>query len=186
MSRFAGPVRQLGNIVPDINAALRYWIEKMGAGPFYVMRNLRFDNFRYRGQPAPSPCVTLAFGQNGPLQIELIAQHDNVPSGYTDFLSSGREGPQHLACWFDDPVAFDTAYQQMLGRGMFVRHESTGPGPRFAYFSQGDGIYPELELAEALIPSQNGFFDHIADQAKRWDGSNPVRQFDGTPDPFYK
>lgn len=185
MSRFAGPVRQIGNIVPDINAALRYWTETLGAGPFYIMRNLRFDNFHHRGQPSPSPCVTLAFGQAGPIQIELIAQHDDAPSGYIDFLSDGREGPQHLASWFDDPAEFDIAYQRLLDRGMFVRHESTGPGPRFAYFSLGDGIYPELELAEALIPSQNGFFDYIAEQSKGWDGSKPVRLFDGTPDPEY-
>lgn len=185
MSRFSGPVRQLGNVVPDINAALRYWTETMGAGPFYIMRNLRFENFRYLGKPAPSPCVTLAFGQAGPLQIELIAQHDDVPSGYTDFLGSGREGPQHVASWFADPAEYDRAYERLLDRGMFVRHESTGPDARFAYFSRGDGVYPELELAEALIPSQNGFFDHIAQQSQGWDGSNPVRLFDGSPDPDY-
>lgn len=186
MSRFTGPIRQLGNIVPDINAALRYWTETMGAGPFYVMRNIRFDNFHYRGLPSDSPCVTLAFGQAGPLQIELIAQHDDLPSGYRDFLDSGREGPQHLASWFADHAGYDLAYQRLLAEGLFVRHESTGPGPRFSYFSRGEGCYPELELAEALLPSQNGFFDYIAEQSQSWDGSNPVRLIDGTPDPDFR
>jgi catechol 2,3-dioxygenase-like lactoylglutathione lyase family enzyme len=185
MSRIMGPVRQLGNIVHDMNAALRYWTETMGAGPFYIMRNIRFENFQYRGKPAESPCVSLAFGQAGPLQIELIAQHDDLPSGYQDFLLSGREGAQHLASWFDNETAYDAAYHRLLSEGLFVRHESTGPGPRFSYFSRGDGIYPELELAEGLLPSQNGFFDHIAQQSVDWDGSNPVRLPDGTPDPEY-
>ena len=185
MSRIAGPVRQLGNIVHNMDAALHYWTETIGAGPFYIMRNMRFENFRYRGQPAQSPCVSLAFGQAGPLQIELIAQHDDVPSGYRDFLNSGREGPQHLASWFSDPAEYDAAYQRLIDAGMFVRHESTGPVARFSYFSKGDGIYPEVELAEALLPSQNGFFDHIAQQSVGWDGSNPVRLPDGTPDPDF-
>lgn len=182
MSRFVGPFRQVGHIVRDFDAALRYWTEVMGAGPFYVMRKIQFDNFRYLDKPSPSPCVSLAFGQAGPVQIELIAQHDDVPSGYRDFLDAGREGAQHLAAWFGDHESYDRAYRLLLDRGMFVRHESTGPGPRFSYFSHGDGSYPELELAEALLPSQNGFFDFIAQQSQNWDGRDPVRQFDGTPD----
>lgn len=186
MSRFAGPLRQLGNIVPDMNAALRHWTETIGAGPFFVVRDIQFENFRYRGQPAPSPRISLAFGQAGPIQIELIAQHDDTPSGYIDFLARGLEGPQHLASWFGDSAQFDAAYQRLHDRGMFVRHENVGPGPRFAYFSAGDGIYPELELAEALMPEQNGFFDYIAAQSVDWDGSNPVRLFSGEPDPDYR
>lgn len=182
MSRFAGATRQLGNIVTNIDEAIAYWTQTMGAGPFFVVREIRFENFRYRGEVSPSPLVTLAFGQSGPLQIELIEQHDDKPSGYLDFLNSGREGSQHLAYWFDDTGAYDATYAILVAEGLSVRQESVGPGPRFAYFSRGDGLYPEIELAEALLPSQNGWFDAIAQASIGWDGTDPVRAPDGSPD----
>jgi catechol 2,3-dioxygenase-like lactoylglutathione lyase family enzyme len=183
MSRFVGPTRQIGNIVHDIDEALRYWTETMGAGPFFVNRRIRFDNFRHHGVESPSPLVSLAFGQSGAIQIELIQQHDDVPSGYRNFLDSGREGAQHLAHWFDNSGDYDEAYQRLLEQGLFVRHEGDSSGVRFAYFSKGEGIYPEIELAEGLLPRLNGWFDYIAKASVGWDGSDPVRQPDGTPEP---
>jgi hypothetical protein len=182
MSRFAGPVRQIGHVVNDLDRALAYWTGSLGVGPFLVAREIRFDNFRYKGQPASSPVVSLAFAQAGPIQIELIAQHDDAPSGYRDFLDGGGEGAQHLAAWYADHASYDVAYRALLDRGLFVRHESTGPGPRFSYFSRGDGIYPELELAEALLPPFDGFVDFVAQLSQGWDGAAPVRRLDGAPE----
>jgi len=177
-----GPARQVGCIVKDIDAAIAYWAGTVGAGPFFIMRRIKFDNFRHLGQPAPSPEVSLAFGQFGQLQIELIEQHDMTPSGYRDFLEGGREGPQHMAFWFSDPAEYDRVHHELARKGMFVRHESTGPGPRFAYFSQGDGIYPELELAEALLPGDN-WAEMIAQASMGWTGEDPIRLADGSPEP---
>jgi catechol 2,3-dioxygenase-like lactoylglutathione lyase family enzyme len=182
LSRFIGPIRQVGHIVSDLDASLRYWTETVGVGPFFVSREIRFEGFRYMGRPAPSPCVSLAFGQAGSLQIELIAQHDDTPSGYRDFLDAGREGAQHLAAWYADGAAYDEAYRRLSAQGMFVRHESIGPGPRFAYFSGGDGIYPELELAEALLPMLGGFADNVARASEGWTGADPIRGLDGAPE----
>lgn len=106
--------------------------------------------------------MTLAFGQSEDVQIELIQQHDEARSGYQDFLDSGREGPQHVAFWFDDPVRYDAAYRRLIDEGLFVSHEGAGGGARFAYFSRGDDCYPEMELAEPLLPNQNGWFEFIA------------------------
>jgi catechol 2,3-dioxygenase-like lactoylglutathione lyase family enzyme len=180
MSRHVGPVRQIGNVVRDFDGALRYWTETMGAGPFFMAREIRFENFRYMGRPSPSPLVSLAFGQAGPLQIELIAQHDDTPSGYRDFLDGGREGPQHLASWFADHDSYDRAHRTLGELGMFIRHESTGPGPRFAYFSGGDGVYPEIEIAEALLPTLGGFSEMVARASEGWDGRDPFRRLDGS------
>jgi catechol 2,3-dioxygenase-like lactoylglutathione lyase family enzyme len=184
MSRFIGPIRQIGYVVHDLDAWLRYFTGTVGVGPFIVAREIRIGNFHYMGAPAASPCVSLAFGQSGPLQIEVIAQHDDLPSGYRDFLDSGHEGAQHLAAWFADNDSYDRAHKRLRDQGLFVRHESTAE-PRFAYFSRGDGVYPELEIAEALLPWRPRIADYLAQQSEGWDGRNPVRALDGTPDPLH-
>jgi catechol 2,3-dioxygenase-like lactoylglutathione lyase family enzyme len=179
MSRLVGPVRQIGHVVRDLDAALRYWTETLGVGPFFVARDMRFQNFRYMGAPAPSPCVSLALAYSGPIQIELIAQHDDTPSSYRDFLESGREGAQHVSTWFADKASYDRAHRKLRDKGMFVRQESTGPDVRFAYFSQGDGLYPEMEISEALLPSLAGLNDLAIQQAEAWDGRDPIRPLPG-------
>jgi len=38
MSRKFGAIRQIAFIVRDLDAALRYWTETLGVGPFFVLR----------------------------------------------------------------------------------------------------------------------------------------------------
>src|SRR3954469_6497065 len=35
MSRLFGPLRQMGYVVPDVEAAMRHWIEVCGVGPWF-------------------------------------------------------------------------------------------------------------------------------------------------------
>lgn len=179
MTGYREQARQIGMIVPDFDAALAYWTEVMGAGPFFVTRKVKFDNFRYRGESAPSPTVSLAFGQLDTMQVEIIAQHDDLPSGYRDYLGSGKQGPQHMAHWFASHEDYDRAYRQLLDLGYTVRQQGGGMA-RFSYFSAGEGQYPEIELAEALLPELDGWADRIKAASVDWDGSAPLRNPDGT------
>ena len=176
-----GPPRQIGLVVPDFDAALEYWTTVMGAGPFFITRKVQFENYRYRGQLADAPTVSLAFGQFGAMQVEIIAQHDDLPCGYNDYLHSGARGPQHFAHWFADRASFEQAGRELCDRGFKVRHAG-GDAIRFAYFSLGDGIYPEVEIAEALSPMAGDWVKQIADAHVNWDGSAPLRTADGTPE----
>ena len=58
MSRLFGPLRQMGYVVKDIDAAMRYWIDVCQIGPWFYIDKLAVDDFRYKGQPSrifPSP-----------------------------------------------------------------------------------------------------------------------------------
>ena len=92
----------------------------------------------------------MGYAQAGDLQVEIITQHDDVPSGYLEFLNSGREGCQHVSSWFESHAAFDEAYRAALASGAQVVHEGSAGGPRFAYFSTiGNCAYGlDFELAE--------------------------------------
>ena len=178
MSRRYGSIRQIAFVVRDVDAALRHWTDTLGIGPFFVLRRLAPDGFRYRGKPSPPPCLTIALGNSGDLQVELIQQHDTRPSAYRDFLESGREGFQHVSSWLTR-AEYDATLTRMLAGGAVVVHEGTipGAGVRFAYFetdcTPGGFMY---EIADVMEPRVQPIMMMIADAAATWDGRDPVRE----------
>src|SRR4030095_13293249 len=91
MSRIFGPVRQDGDVVRDIGGSLHHWTTVLGVGPFFYFERAPITEFTYRGQSSPID-VSIALGNSGDLQIELIQQRNDAPSMYRDFLAAGREG----------------------------------------------------------------------------------------------
>jgi hypothetical protein len=123
--------------------------------------------------------LTLCFAQAGPVQIELIQQHNAVDSAYREFLDAGREGCQHVALWFSDSAAYTAARREILESGLTLVHEN-GDAAAFARFAYFETKLPGglmLEIAEALTPNVKGMFEQVAREAMDWDGSNPVRTF---------
>jgi catechol 2,3-dioxygenase-like lactoylglutathione lyase family enzyme len=177
MTRLAGPIRQMGFVVRDADAAMRWWAKTLGVGPFMVYRRLLFEDYRYRGEPAQGPVVTLAIAHSGPLQVEIVQQHDDIPSAYTEFLAAGREGFQHVSTWLDSAEAYDSAYARLLASGLQVVHEgrTAGSPVRFAYFSGPAGGWPQLEISEALSPATRPALERLQALAAAWDGNDPVR-----------
>jgi catechol 2,3-dioxygenase-like lactoylglutathione lyase family enzyme len=178
MSRLFGEMRQLAFVVRDLDRALRYWTETLGVGPFFMMRDLVPENWRYRGELSPAPRITLALGYSGEFQIELVQQHDDRPSAYRDFLLSGREGCQHVSSWVTRPE-YDRTMAAMRERGVMPAHEGAIPGSgiRFVYFatdsSPGGILY---EMAEVKEPPIYDMMMRIRDAARAWDGREPVRE----------
>ena len=98
MNRFFGKVNQNGYVVRDIDAALKHWTEVMGVGPFYYVESVPIDYFSYKGVSQDLE-ISVALGNTGDLQIELIQQRNDAPSIYLDFLEAGHEGLQHMSYW---------------------------------------------------------------------------------------
>ena len=174
MTRLAGPVRQIGVVVRDIDAAIRHWSDVIGIGPFLVFPGLVFDDYRYRGQPAEAPLTTIAIAFSGGLQVELIQQHNQAASAYRDFLEAGHEGMQHVSPWFDSAQGYDAAYQRLREDGLCCIHEGRLGEVRFAYFAGADGAAPHLEISEAGKPgtaASNAALQHLA---RHWDGASPT------------
>jgi hypothetical protein len=170
MSRIFGDVRQNGYVVKDIESALKHWTEVLGVGPFFYFETVPVENFQYWGRPS-APQLSIALANSGNLQIELIQQRNEAPSLYRDFLSAGHEGLQHLAYWTD---TFDADVEHALELGFRVGHsgEVGGPDGRFVYFATERHPGTVIELSEISGP-KGIFFRHIAEEARRWDGSEP-------------
>jgi hypothetical protein len=170
MSKTFGPIVQQGYIVRDLDAAMRFWIERMGVGPFFAVRPVRLVNVWYRGTNI-SVTMSCAFANSGETQIELIQPFDQ-PSIYTEFFAARREGLHHVG-YLTDEYGKSVAAAQALGFEHLQSGENADSG--FAYFDSGDpaqGSLIELIEASAMIRQ---FFSLVHDAAVGWDGTDPVR-----------
>lgn len=178
MSRLFGPMRQIGFSVRDLDGALKYWTETLGIGPFFVVRRLPLESFWYYGKPSPPPHLTLAIASSGDVQVELIQQHDDRPSGFLDRLARGGDGLQHVSSWVDRP-GYDIELARLRTAGVPIAHEGwiAGDGPRFAFFAT-DAIPGgfQFEIADVGDPKFAAMGITIREAATGWDGSQPIRE----------
>jgi hypothetical protein len=172
VSRVFGSVCQNGYVVRDIDAALKHWTETLGIGPFYYIEIVRMDWFRYHGEPSPLE-VSIALGNSGDLQIELIQQRNDAPSMYRDFLNLGREGLQHMSYWTPN---FQEDFDRYLRLGFKVGQEGQigGEQGRFVYFDTETHPGTVVEVSD-ISGAKGKFFERIRHEAKDWDGARPIR-----------
>jgi len=172
VSRLFGPARQNGIVVRDLDAALEYWTQTVGAGPFFRIDTIAHDYFFQREVELPAPAMSIALGNWGDLQIELIHPEDDSDATWHEFLRSRGGGMHHMSVWTSD---FDAMIDTALARGMQyeARGQLTGGG-RYAYFQSARPDEPLIEVADIGFEAQQ-LFDHIRDAAIDWDGSDPVR-----------
>lgn len=168
-SPISGPIRQIGYVVSDLESALQSWVAA-GVGPWFVLRNLT-QRAQYRGSTCEVNC-SIALANSGPLQIELIQQHDDTPSVYTEFLADG-EGFHQLAYWPED---FDAALGAVEKAGWPVLWKGgEDSGVPYAYVEPPGGPAAVIELMELNEVTQ-GLAQLVRDAAEGWDGStDPIR-----------
>lgn len=164
-----GVVRQNGYVVRDLDAAISSWLS-LGIGPWYVIRE-RPQTGVYRGEDC-TVTVSIAFANSGDLQLELIQQHGDEPSIYTEFLDAGHEGYHQLAFWAPD---FDATLRSVEAAGLPVVWSGGGDGAtRYAYVEPPAGPATIIEIME-LNPATEGMARLVREAAAGWDGSDPVR-----------
>ncbi len=167
-----GPIVQNAYVVRDIETAVAHWSGKIGVGPFFLLEHIRFGDVWFRGRPL-SIDLSVAIGQWGELQIELIQQHDASPSIYTEFAARHGEGLQHLGVMCAN---VDESVATLAREGIEpVQWGATANGMRFAYLgtdAQPGGMIELIERGEAV----DAFFAMVKRAAANWDGSRPLRR----------
>jgi catechol 2,3-dioxygenase-like lactoylglutathione lyase family enzyme len=173
MSRFFGEIRQLGYVVPDIEAAMDYWSRELGVGPWFYNPKVPIVNYRYRGE-SYQPHNSVALANSGPLQVELIQTRNDVPSMYRDFMRAGNFGLQHVAYWTQD---YDADLARLTAQGLKqVMSGEVGERGRFVYFDTEYHPGTVIELSEVAGP-KGTMFRMIREASEGWDGRDPVRPF---------
>jgi len=161
---------QLGFVVDDIVAAARQWAEVHGVGPFLVSPVIE-SKMVVAGEATPLS-IQVALAQAGPVQIELIQQHDDRPSIFREWSRDGRSALHQLATVTSDYDAKVAHYQEL---GYEIAAESHPRGVfRVAYFDTvaDFGFYTEVVEWTAGLVEQ---FEGISRTCAAWDGTDPVR-----------
>jgi len=176
MSILPGPIRQIGYIVSDLDAALSPWVE-LGVGPFFVMRGIPI-RASYRGAPC-EVTISMALANSGEMQIELIQQDDDTPSVYTEFLQGDGPGYHQLAYWTED---FDGTMSAVRAAGwevVWLGDEDVGT--RFAYVELPNGPTHVSQVIEIMEDNEitSGMGKFVRDAAVDWDGQDPIRVLGG-------
>jgi hypothetical protein len=170
MSRFFGPLRQMGYVVRDIEAAMQHWIKVCGIGPWYYAEVMPLTAFSYKGVPHELK-MSIALANSGDMQIELIQQRNDVPSMYRDFLDAGREGLQHWSSW---PENYEELRDRAVANGWTIGQEGDSTRGAFVYFLNEGHPGTVIEMSH-LTPARRHIFDNIRAAAVDWDGSDPIR-----------
>jgi hypothetical protein len=166
-------VRQMGYYVEDARAAAQRHVEIYNAGPFIIMPKMVLP-ITHRGV-AMEMDVTLAFGQWGGMQVELIQQNNKGPSPFRDVYpeGSGKYGFHHIAMFVDN-MADACAECEKAGHPVVTRI-AMPDGKSEAIYADGRATFGHYIEAYERIPLMTASYDYVAKIAKGWDGKNPVR-----------
>lgn len=166
-----GPVRQLGYVTGDVEAAAMQWVNAGVAGPFFLMRKAVFQDWSHEDQTAPIT-LDIAFGQSGDVMVELIAPKDGAVDLYRpEMPKEDACRPHHLGYLVKDLARAG----QALGSARKVVRASLDSQNYFEYFDTRPLFGHFTELIEEC-PETEQFFDLARRAAQEWDQkTNPLR-----------
>lgn len=168
-----GPIRQLGFLVEDIDAAMHGWVRQFGVGPWWGYRNVRLQS-RLAGERTEVH-MHVALGYQGGMQIELIQQVNDVASPYRFFRDTAQaQLLHHLGYVVEDA---DAALRKAAGAGLVEHAVLSNPYSRYIYLENPalTGLMIELMPAD---PALQASFAACASEATTWNGDDPYRLID--------
>lgn len=170
MSLIRYPVLQYAYVVDDIEAACLGWVDLIGAGPFFLSPHHVSPDHFYRGEPSEAD-LSYAFGQAGPAHIQLIQQHNDVPSVYREMVATGTNAFHHFAILPDD---FEGEKQRFEAAG-YPAVTTLTSAARVAYMDTRPILGCFVELYENNAPLRETFA-HWKEVHEAWDGkTDPIR-----------
>ena len=161
-------IHHVGYVVDDLPRAVDWAVSTLGAGPFFLVEHLEFDEVTFAGGPAAYDHSS-AFGQWGELELELTQVHSAAPAGLADAL--GRLGLGHVA-WLADDLEAETA--RLTAAGLPLFHTGRAGPVRAHWFDARATLGHHIEVLRRS-PELLGFYARIRTAAAGWDGSDPLR-----------
>ncbi|MEX1141023.1 MAG: VOC family protein [Thermoleophilaceae bacterium] len=159
----------VGYAVSDLEAAARWWASVHGAGPFLALPPTPYDEVAHDGEPA-TLSHRLAFGQWGPIAIELQEYGTAEPSSLAEALIPPGGGINHVSYLVDDLGA----EQVRLERHGLPELFSARSGPVELAYHAAAGLGHAIEVLqrnELLVD----FYAEVERASRGWDGTEPLR-----------
>jgi hypothetical protein len=170
------PLHHIGYVVSDLQTGIARFSALTGAGPFFAIERLVFDEVTYRGEPAVYDHSS-AFGQWGPIMLELTEVHDVEPAGLRDALVAPGGGLGHVG-WLADSLEAEVARLEAAGLTPFHTGR-TGPVSA-VWFERGELFGHPVEVLQRRDELLS-FYAMVRDASRDWDGSDPFRIMTAPP-----
>lgn len=175
IGRGFGRVVQVAYLVEDIDLAMERWLAQAGLGPWSCFRHIELESV-FDGEPLTLR-IHEALAYMGDLQIQLVqplhTASEHTP--YQENLQLGRWGMHHMA-FFSEQIDADVARARDQG---FERTCEMRDLSGHRYFYCQSKTMPEvwIEFLE-VYPKLREIFETGIGDAARWDGRDPIRNFE--------
>ncbi len=169
----AGQIVQTAYVVPDMRAAIDWWVKDGKVGPWFLLDSFTGPEQRYRGGPTAAD-VAIAMSFAGHMMIELVQPKDDRPSVYRETIQKQGYGFHHIGIAFEDVEAARQHYHE---RGYHVAFSTPVPSGGTVYYM---GDRDDAPGFVELIPATDGMdemFTRYWQASVDWDGRDPVRPF---------
>lgn len=133
-------LRQVSFAVKDLDAAQRFFADKLGISEFRVVENFgsRVEEPTVNGHSAEFD-FRLAIAWAGDFQIELI-QPLSGETPYQDFIARRGQGVHHLAFFIEDRAQYERAVKDLVDSGF----------PSLMSGRVGDGAFTYIDTEPAI------------------------------------
>jgi methylmalonyl-CoA/ethylmalonyl-CoA epimerase len=169
---FHGPIHHLGYVVEDLEATAQRLVDVLGAGPFFVVRDVPLENVTSHGEPATFHHDS-AFGQCGDMPLEIIQLKRVEPERVREGFSQSPPQLHHTAhVVLRERLA--AAREDLERRGLPAFLHATLGDLDLTYHEAAHTIGHNVEL-HADSQGLRDFFAMIRDASVGWDGSDPLR-----------
>ena len=140
-SMLGRPVRQIALVVPDLEAAVRGYVDALGIGPWnvYTIGTPSMTGMTYRGEPADFR-IRHALAFSGEVMLELVQPLEGQ-SIWQEYLDVRGASLHHIAFYVD---GFATADLAMRERGWMPVQAGAGFG------RSRDGLFTYYEHPTAV------------------------------------
>lgn len=169
LTRPFGPIRQIGYVVENVDAAMALWTAQAGIGPWTCFRNVVLDG-RHLGAPARIT-MNVGLGYQGEVQIELIEVVDDGGASPYRGADGHLLAGQHHVAWLSHDLAGDIARAE--ASGLAVRFRGGNATTQVAYLESAASPGTRFELIEVSAPVEAMFRQGI-EASRVWDGSGPA------------
>jgi catechol 2,3-dioxygenase-like lactoylglutathione lyase family enzyme len=164
------PVSHISYAVADLPRAVEFWADTFGAGPFFVLEHVRFDEIECQGGPALLD-HTAAFGQWGSIAVELQRVFEASPDPLAELVAVEPPRLNHVA-YISPEVAVDSARLERAGMPKFMFGRIGEVEVTFHDATSALGHAIEIHRESDHI---HGFFDALKTAAQDWRGEDPLR-----------
>jgi methylmalonyl-CoA/ethylmalonyl-CoA epimerase len=169
---FHGPIHHLGYLVEDLEAAVERLVSELGAGPFFVVRDVHFEQLTSRGEPATFDHDS-AFGQCGAMPIEVMQLKRLEPERVRQGFSQSPPQLHHTA-YVVAREDLAGAREDLERRGLPAFLHATVGDLDLTYHETAYTIGHQVEL-HAESQGLRDFFAMVHRASVEWDGSDPLR-----------